>query len=39
MDTDSSNVYIKTDYIYKVIVEGDETRFDSSNYKLDKTLP
>ena len=39
MDTDSFTVYIKTDDIYKVIVEVDETRFDPSNYELDKTLP
>ena len=31
MDTDSSFVQIKTDGIYKDIVEGVETRFDTSN--------
>ena len=29
-------VYIKTDYIYKEIAEDVKTRFDTSNYKLDK---
>ena len=36
MDTDS---FIKTDYIYKDIAEDVETRFDSSNYELDRLLP
>ena len=35
MDTDSFIVYIKTDDIYKDI----ETRFDNSNYELDRLLP
>ena len=39
MDTDSFTVYIKTDDIYKDIVEDVETRFDTSNYKLDRPLP
>ena len=39
MDTDSFIVYIKTDGIYKHIVEDVKTRFDTSNYKLDKPLP
>ena len=44
MDTDSSTVYIKTDDNYKDIAEDVETRFDTSNYKLecnsiDKPLP
>ena len=34
MDTDNFIVYIKTDDIYKDIVEGVETRFDISNYEL-----
>ena len=34
MDTDSSKVYIKTDYIYKSIEENVETRIDTSNYEL-----
>ena len=32
-------VYIKTDDIYKDIAEDVETRFDSSNYELDRPLP
>ena len=32
------NVYIKTDDIYKDIPEDVETRFDTSNYKLDRPL-
>ena len=39
MGTDSFIVYIKTDYIYKDIAEGVETRFDTSNYELDLPLP
>ena len=39
MDTDSFIVYIKTDYIYKDIAEDVETRFDTSNYQLDRILP
>ena len=39
MDTDSFIVYIKTDVIYKDIAENVETRFDASNYKLDRPLP
>ena len=35
MDTDSFIVYIKTDHIYKDIVNDVETRFDTSNYELD----
>ena len=38
MDTDSFIVYIKTDDIYKDIAENIETRFDTSNYKLDRPL-
>ena len=34
MDTDSFIVYIKTEDIYKDIAENVETRFDTSNYKL-----
>ena len=36
MNTDSSIVYINTDDIYKDIEEGVETRFDTSNYKLER---
>ena len=32
-------VYIKTDDIYKGIAEDVETRFDTSNYELDRPLP
>ena len=38
MDTDSFIVYIKTDDIYKDIAENIETRFDTSNYELDRPL-
>ena len=36
MDADSFIVYIKTDDIYKDIAENIETRFDTSNYELDR---
>ena len=39
MDTESFIVYIKTDDIYKDIAEDAETRFDVSNYELDRPLP
>ena len=39
MDTDSFTVYIKTDDICKDIAEDVETRFDTSNYELDRLLP
>ena len=32
-------VYIKTDDIYKDIAENVKTRFDTSNYELDRPLP
>ena len=35
MDTDDFIIYIKTDNIYKDIDEDFETRFDTSNYKLE----
>ena len=35
----SKIVYIKTDDIYKDIAEDFETRFDTSNYELDRPLP
>ena len=38
MDTSSFIVYIKTDDIYQDIAEDVETRFDSSNYELDRPL-
>ena len=39
MDTDSFTVYIKTDVIYKDFSEDVETRFDTSNYELDRPVP
>ena len=39
IDTDSFIIYIKTDYIYKDIAEVVEARFDTSNNKLDRSLP
>ena len=39
MDTNSFIVHVKTNDIYKDIAEDVETRFDTSNYKLDKPLP
>ena len=39
MDTDTFVGYIKTDDIYKDIVEDVETRFDTENYELDIPLP
>ena len=38
MDTGSFIVYIKADVIYKGIAEDVETRFDNSNYELDRPL-
>ena len=32
-------LYINTDDIYKDIAEDVETRFDNSNYRLDRPLP
>ena len=32
-------VYIKIDDIYKDLEENIETRFDTSNYELDRPLP
>ena len=37
-DTDSFIVYKKTDDLYKDIAEDTETRFDTSNYRLDRLL-
>ena len=39
MDTGSFIVYIKTDDIYNDIAKDVETRFDTSNYELDRPLP
>ena len=38
MDTDSFTAYIKTYDIYKDIAEDVETKFDTSNYELDRLL-
>ena len=39
MDTDSFIVYVKADDIYKDIANDIETRFDTSNFELDRPLP
>ena len=39
MDKDSFTGYTKTDDIYKDITENVETKFDTSNYELDRPLP
>ena len=39
MDTDSFIVYVKTDDTYKHIAEDAETRFDISNFEIDRALP
>ena len=39
MDTNSCTVYIKTNGIYKDIAEDVGTRFNTSNYELDRPLP
>ena len=39
MDTDSFTAYVKKDENYNNIVEDVETRFDTSNYELDKAFP
>ena len=38
MDTNGFILYIKTDDIYKYITKDAQTRFDTSNYELDKPL-
>ena len=38
MDTDNFIAYIKTDDIYKDIVKDVKTRFDTSNYEIDRPL-
>ena len=38
MDTDSFIVYIKRDDIYKDIEEDVQTKFDTSDYELDRPL-
>ena len=39
MDIDSFIVQIKTDVIYKDIAKDVQTRFDTSNYELNRPLP
>ena len=39
MDTDRRIVHVKTDDIYKNIAEDLETRFDTSNFEIDKPVP
>ena len=39
MDKESFIVQIETDDIYEDIAENVETRFDTSNYELDRPLP
>ena len=39
MDRDSFIASIKTDDSYKHIAEDVETRFNTSNYELDRPLP
>ena len=39
MDTDSFNIHIKIEGVYKDIANDDEKRFDTSNYELDRPLP
>ena len=39
IDIDSFIVCTKTDDIYNDIAEDIETRFDTSNYELDRPLP
>ena len=39
MDTNSYIVHVKTDYIYKDIAEDVETRYDTSNFEIDRPLP
>ena len=36
---DSFIVYVKTDNIFKGIGEGVETRFNTSNFEIDRPLP
>ena len=38
IDTYSFIAHVKTDDIYKDIAEGAETRFDTSNFELDRPL-
>ena len=39
MNTDSFIIRVKTEDIYKDIAENVKTRFDTSNYQIDRSLP
>ena len=39
MDIDSFVVYVKAEDIYKDITKNGETRFDTSNYELERLFP
>ena len=39
MDTDSFIFYIKTEDVYIAIAKDVETRFNTSNYELERQLP
>ena len=39
MDTDSFRIHIKKEDVYKDILEDVETRFDTSNYNVNRPLP
>ena len=39
MNTSSFIAHIKIEYIYKDITENFKTRFDTSNYEIDRQLP
>ena len=39
MDTDNFIVHVKTDDIYKDIVEDVQTRSDGTNVEIDRPLP
>ena len=39
MDTDSFKMHIKTEDLYKYIVDDVEKRFDTSNYEVNRPLP
>ena len=39
MDADSFIVYVKTEDIYKGIVDYIGKRFDNSNFEIDRPLP
>ena len=39
IDTESFIVYVKTNDIFKDIAQDVETRFDTSNFEVDRPLP